>query len=339
MSTPLDHAYTVIATLHPAPTSRSMIEITGLARKRIPVKRYFCDVGIAAEYAIELNQQGYNVFHSVNCRAAMSGFERDVPYVTALVLDLQPERSDIAGVIDRLTRYGIAPTIAAISGNGVHLYVLLSEPVDPAIAKPIGERLCRATDSDRVYNVNRIFRTTGTMNLKPNKVPTWCYLIGLDASRKYNVTAVDEALDRMGAPAVKKRLDLPPHQPENPTEDIYELLGRVSPHAKAIIDSGEKNPYSDGQVSRSEADWFVISELIRNDATDEQIHTIYTTFPIGYLKYKEAGDHYLNQTIESARRSAAKIDNIRKAAAARGAPKKNRGGAADNGAQRAWSRR
>lgn len=329
MTTPAEHAQLTMAALNQHPGARALVEVTGLARRRIPVKQYYVDVPHAVDAAMELNAKGYNVFHSVNPRAAMSGFERDVAYAVALVLDLQPERSDIPGVVRRMTDHGIAPSIEAISGNGAHVYLLLDAPADPYSAKPVGERLCRATDSDRVFNINRILRTPGTVNLKPDKAPSWCYLTALNPERRYNLQQIEAAMDHMGVPSLRKVADAEPHQPENPTDDLRELLDRVSPHAYAIITSGEKNPFSEGQVTRSEADWFVVSELIRCDATDEQIHQIYAVYPIGYLKYREAGERYLNYTIESARRSTAQAE--RRNAYRRGpdAPKPARGGVAD----------
>jgi len=313
MTMPLDHARMLLTTLHPQPSADALVEITALlaTRKRyMPVQRYFTDIAVALEWAFEKNQpdQHWSIFHGVNARRSMGSFEANVGVSTALFLDLQPERTSIEETVAMLTNHGIPPSVQVCSGNGAHLYLLLN-PTDPMTAKPVAKRLCLATTSDAVFNVNRIARIPGSVNWKPPpKQPTWCYLQQIDPSRRYDLGQVDAALDAMGAPHVKTHKERPPREPENPPEgkDWWRLLReRLSLHALGIIDFGEKNPYSEKQISRSEADWFVVCSLVRADATDEMIKWVYDSQPIGLLKYHEAGARYLAHTIEAARRAAA----------------------------------
>ncbi len=292
------HAHTLIATLHKQPSETQLIEITGLAMKRIPVKRYFTDARLAAEFAIEVTNARFNVFVAANPRKAMSGFETDVPHVTAIPLDLQPERTDIAQVEAVLTKGGIPPTIVAVSGYGAHFYLTV-EPELRDKAKIVAERLVKYVHSDPIHNSNRIMRCTGTLNWKKNP-PRWCYLTNVSPARHYTVQQIDLALDRLGAgPAREHKEGIP--VPIDPPADWWDLRKRLSPSVLDVIDTGEKNAYSEKQVTRSEADWLVVCALVRAGAPDDMIHWIYETQPVGIMKYRSAGAHYLNRTIEKAR--------------------------------------
>jgi hypothetical protein len=321
---PLDHAKLLLSTLHPQPSAAALIEITALRAKRkgyLPTQRYFTDAQIAAEWALELNTQRYSIFVGVNPRHAMGSFETDVAASTALFLDLQPERTNLDEVFASLTRHGVPPSISVCSGNGAHLYLLLN-PIDPALAKPVARRLCGALSSDAVFNTNRIARIPGSINWKPPpKQPTWCYLTGVWPERRYDIAQVDAALDAMGAPSVRRPPTGTPIQPIDEATWI-DVRRQLSPHALAIIDFGEKNPYSEKQVTRSEADWLAICSLVRAGATDELIHWVYETQPIGDLKYREAGLRYLNHTIEAARRAT--VERNKEAAHQRRPPDKPR---------------
>lgn len=311
---PLDHAMAFLSAVHPTPQSSALIEITGLGPKRKPVKRYFTDVTLAATHALELNAipSCYSVFASVNPRTAFSGYEADVAAVSAIFLDLQPERTDIDGVIRRMTDFGIPPTIRAVSGQGQHAYLLLRDAAEPRAAKSVAERLCKATGSDPVFNTNRIARLPGSLNWKKER-PLWSYLLGLWPERRFELGHVDAALDAMGAPPARNRsqyVDPGPQASAEGEDWWFELKDRIPMHAREIIAWGERNEYSEKQLSRSEADWLVVCSLVRAGASDEQIRWVYDTQPVGWMKYREAGPRYLNHTIEAARRSEAKIVKI-----------------------------
>ena len=295
-------AHQLISLLHPRACETALIEITVMGG-RYPLKRYLTDPAIAAAHAIELNLQGLSSFVNVNPRSAFSGFERDVPFVSALFLDLQPERTPVAEVDKRLAIGRISPTITAVSGNGYHMYMKLSQPADPQKAKIVWERLCRFTGSDPVFSINRIARLTGTVNWK-KPTPRWCYLTDVQPDRQYTLDEIDFALDRLGAgPARPLKEGIP--VPVNPPVDWLELRKRLDEGTLDIIDTGEKNAFSERQVTRSEADWVVVCALVRAGCPDEMVIWVYETQPVGIMKYREAGARYLYKTIEAARRATA----------------------------------
>lgn len=307
MTAQLHHAFTLISTLHPQPHETALIEITGLMPKTRPVKRYFTRADIAAEAALELNALGYSAFANVNPRSAFSSFETDVPYVTALALDLQPERVPIENVWAQLAAAQLHPSITAVSGYGYHAYLLI-EPCERTRAKLVWERLCKWTISDAIFSVNRIMRLPGTLNHK-RKPPVWSYLLSLDASRRYTIEYVNDRMNAAGAPEARKPTEGIP-VPVDPPMDIFELRRRVGEQtggegALYIIDTGERNAYSEKQISRSEADWVVVCALVRAGVSDEGIHWIYERTNVRLLKYFQAGPRYLHRTIEAARRATA----------------------------------
>jgi len=301
--TQLQHAMTAISLLHRTPGDTRLIEITALAQRQAPVKRWFTKPELAAEFALDMNDAKLCVFCAINTRNAFSGFERNVPEVTAMALDLQPERTSIETVGAWLTAAGIAPTAQTVSGYGAHMYFLLSEAADPHKAKLVWERLCKITHSDAIFNTNRILRLPGSRNWKKTP-PRWCYFTGLNTQRQYTLYQIDRALDLMGAPPARSPKEGIPIDPEKML-DWPELRKRLHASVLDIIDTGEKNAFSERQVTRSEADWLVICALVRAGASDEMIHGVYETEPVGMLKYRSAGAHYLLRTIESARRATA----------------------------------
>lgn len=303
MTPQLQHASALISLLHPEPSATALVEITSMPSKHRALKNYFFYANLAAEHAVEETLKGYGVYVGLNPRSQMSAFERDVPFVTTLGLDLQPERTPLEEVAKRLGIGGILPTATAWSGGGQHMYFKLFEPAEPSAAKLIWERLCKFTGSDPVFNVNRIFRIPGTLNWKSHP-PRWAYLVDWHPERVYAIEEIDRALDRLGAaPGRPERAGIPVE--EDLSADWDELQKRLPESVYYAIQTGERNPLSEKQVTRSEADWLVVCGLVRAGATDSMIAYVYANTPIGLLKYREAGARYLSRTIESARRATA----------------------------------
>jgi hypothetical protein len=335
----LAQAYRLISLLHEHACETALIEITAMGGK-YPMKRYLTDAAISAAHAVELNLQGMSAFVNVNPRSAFSGFERDVPFVTALFLDLQPaeitKRLALTAGVDsidevkrRLALGRIPPTVTVTSGNGFHMYLKLSRPADPQKAKIVWERLVRFTGSDPVHSVNRIARLPGTVNWK--QPPRWCFMMEADiyADRLYDLDEIDIALDRLGAgPARPQKEGIP--VPEDPPVNWLELRKRLPEGVLDIIDTGEKNAFSERQVTRSEADWVVVCALVRAGCPDLMVHWVYETQPVGIMKYRESGARYLNKTIEAARRATAEPIEPVGRGRAYDAPKNARGSSGDS---------
>ncbi len=300
----LQHAHLLMSALHPQPHEKALVEVTGLMPKTKPVKRYFTRTDVAAECSVELNDVGYSTFVNVNPRDKFSSFEVDVPYVTALALDLQTTRMNIQSVDLQLMNAKIPPSITAVSGAGYHYYLLVEPCAKRDRAKAVWERLCKWTSSDPIFSLNRIMRVAGR-NWKYNP-PAWCYLTGVDLSRRYTIDFVDAQLTAAHAPDPRDAFkDLP--VATIPDLDMVEIRKKLAGIAGGegvldILKTGDRNPLSEKQISRSEADWAVICALVRIGCTDEMIFSIYVNEPVRLLKFYQAGPRYLQRTIESARR-------------------------------------
>lgn len=300
MLTGADHARLYLDRLHGH--SKGYIEIRALMRREIG--RQFFDARWpldAVEYALGINQHGYGVYCGVNPLATQGGYEKNVAAVGALFLDVDTKKADPERNHRKLCAHGLEPSMTVVSGNGAHFYFILEEAVPCADGKLVGQRLCDATDSDRVFNTNRIARVPGTLNWKTDP-PNLCFVASV-TPRNFTLSEISTALDRMGIPMVEPEADLAPTmQARDPVFDWIGFLTKLDAPVVDLIKNGEKHAHFD---SRSEADYRVVRALVTAGATDHQIYAIYSTEAIGRLKYREKGQRYLETTIRQARRDAA----------------------------------
>lgn len=299
-----DHAKALIDFLVPNPSSEAMIEITTLLGRRWG-KRFFTYTPAAIEYAFEANEFHFHAYVGVNPHVEENGKESAVPWVTALFLDFDLNKDVPANPTadyQRLSEVGLIPSAVVCSGGGYHLYFKLVEPVPRDEAKLVWRRLCDGTTSDRVFNVNRIARLPGTTNWKPP--PTMCRLDDLSGHR-YTLHDLSHGLDLLGVPKPAPEPEVVVSAPEDPLFNWDQLREQLSPPVRDLIQFGIKHGHT---PSRSEADFAVISELVRLGATNDQIKRIFDTTAIGALKYRKKGTdgvRYLNVSIDTARRKLA----------------------------------
>lgn len=299
--TAFDQAVMFVSRLHRH--RLGLVEITALKPAARPCKRWFqADaVADAVAYAYYMNEREYSVFVNVNPRANPRARDIDVAAVGALALDFDFKRINPTGILDLMRSDDIEPSMRVRSGHGLHVYLQLERAADPARARTVAARLCAFTGSDRIHNPSRIMRLAPSVNWKPPAA--WCLLDAV-SDRLYDLDAVDRWLDARGAPPARVRSDRAEVLvPVDPPADWPDLRLRLSGQVCDAIDFGMQN--GAGQETRSHTDWMVVCELVRCGATDDQIRWVYQTQQIGTLKYREAGDHYLRQTIKEARRHGA----------------------------------
>lgn len=319
MSTPGEHATAFMNRLFGRATGFIDVKVMNPVCRNDVGKQYF-DVrwpADAIDYAFDMNAWGYSTYCGVNPRRHRAGEEKDVLCIQALFLDLDLKRGvDIQRNLEKLQHFGLDPSMIVWSGNGAHFYLILDEPLPVDEGKLLAERLCNATESDRVFNATRIARIPGTLNFKTDP-PNVCYLTGL-SDRNYSADEVSCALDRMGVPHVAPKPDAAPtmmtNTDEDPLFDWFKVKDRLPPQTIDLIEFGIKHEH---HVSRSESDYEVVRDLVVAGVTDAQIHTIYSTMPIGTLKYRKAGIRYLNQTIKRARLDTSAPVKLRRPAFAR----------------------
>jgi len=278
------------------------VKIMNPVRRNDVGKQYF-DVrwpADAIDYAFEMNAWGYSAYCGVNPRRHRAGEAKDVLNIQALFLDLDVNKGvDVSMNLTKLQRFGLDPSMIVWSGNGAHFYFILDDPQPVEEGTLLAERLCDATESDRVFNATRIARIPGTLNFK-TEPPKSCYVATL-TERNYPAEEIAAALDRMGIPHVAPKPDVAPTMladERDPLFDWFKVKAKLRPQTVDLIEFGIKH---DHHISRSESDYEVCCDLVTAGVTDAQIHTIYSTMPIGTLKYCRAGIRYLNQTIKRAR--------------------------------------
>jgi len=163
----------------------------------------------------------------------------------------------------------IPPSIVVHSGHGFHLYWLLDEPCTSVetIEKANKSLANDVTTGDiSCWNVNRILRVPGTLNLKDatqpvvTKITTW------------RPDLVYKAKD-------------------------FEVLEDLPKNIRHKIRTGD----SRGHRSRSERDWSILASLVMYGASDELISAIFQLQPCGD-KAREH-DQYLAHTLEKVRES------------------------------------
>ena len=86
-----------------------------------------------------------------------------------------------------------APTMLVHSGNGVHGYWALKEPVSPQDAKPYAKGLHGALPTDATHDSSRIMRVPGTLNVKDPDHPTPCRIAEYRPERVYELTEFPRA--------------------------------------------------------------------------------------------------------------------------------------------------
>jgi len=134
----------------------------------------------------ERNQQSWNIYIGVNPRIEFdkSG-DANVKLARWLFADfddIQP--GDGCGrwefISDRIYRAGLdMPDVVISSGNGLHCYWRLSEPLtDMDRWRTIQEKLIITLDSDKtIKNPERIMRVPGFKNMKDAGSPKDCFII------------------------------------------------------------------------------------------------------------------------------------------------------------------
>lgn len=306
----IDHATAFMRTLFR--DGEGMVDMKILAPKKEPGRRFFTDCDEAVEHAMRVNAAGYSVYVGVNPRKREGGRETDVLHVRALFLDLDLKKgANPEATRAKLGRWGLPPSMTVWSGNGAHMYLILKEAVPCIQGKIVAERLCKVTDSDPVHNVNRIARLPGTVNWKDP--PRWCYVAEM-TDYEYTLDEVAHVLDRIGAPAVVQRSDayFDDAPMRDPLFNWEKVRMGLSPRVVDLITFGIQN--SERQVTRSEADWVVVTALVDAGLTNDQIRWVYCNpeYGIGSLKYRQSGDRYLNHTIKKARQAKAVPLRIKK---------------------------
>ena len=277
----------------------------------------------------------FNFYFSVNPpREAMSKKAKrlDIKEMAYLHVDIDPKKGEsmadaqkrIEELLTNQLPEGIpVPTAVVFSGGGYWGFWRLAEPFpingDSARyeeAKLYNLHLETTFDADSCHNVDRIARLPGTTNYPDAKkrakgrVEAEAKVLFFAEDHVYPLTRFTKA------PQVAvKRDGFSQGKTVKISENVERLqlddLPRTVPDkCKRVISMGEDEAEGeDSFKSRSEALWYVVCELVRNDCTDDQIYSIITDPDWGISESVIDGSNgnpvdYAKRQIENAREKA-----------------------------------
>ena len=207
-----------------------------------------------------------------------------------------------------IREFPLAPSAIVDSGHGFYAYYQLSEfwrfsgPADVGRYEALNRRLHEALGGDSTHDVTRVLRVVGTVNVKPG-CPMPCELVELDPEMRYGldelqaVLVADRAKRETTSESVATRSE---HVGESEGLRIVDKL-RLPPHIRHMVITGDYGVAT--YPSRSERDMAIVHHLVENGLSDEEIHTVFESYPCGD-KYREEGSNgsqYLDRTIRKAR--------------------------------------
>lgn len=152
-----------------------------------PVSEFLSDWKSVDNHLQYLNRKKvFNIHQCVNPRAKRPkkrGKNKDVSHYVTLWVDIDfhgtetASREDFRKNVQAFTEAGLAPSIIAESGHGLHAYWLLDKPYPYAEAHRCCAGLQDAFKADTVNDGSRVLRMPGTLNLKDPRNPGLCRVI------------------------------------------------------------------------------------------------------------------------------------------------------------------
>jgi P4 family phage/plasmid primase-like protien len=291
------------------------IELRLFAQDGKVTQRFFNSEAMAAEEAYEYYRQGMKVCFGVNLRVEKEGkkggkkdnvrwvsaFHAEIDYGT-LGHDAVSKHATRESALDAIHAFNLAPTIVIHSGGGFHCYWVLFNPLNVKEVgleriESVNKALSVLLGGDSATDISRVLRVPGTFNMKIPENPR-PVTIESCSCRKYQYEDFmhlirDERRDEVSS---KQTVAMPWPTATNPI-DADSLP--ISEKIKSLIKQGNRGQY----VSRSHADFAVITTLVHKGLSDSEIRQVFLQYPIGekYRQHK-APDQYLKHSIDKAKK-------------------------------------
>jgi hypothetical protein len=290
------------------------------------------ELGAAVEYAKVKNDQGFNIYFSVNPPRERISTDKlkkkQIAEAQRAHADVDPDVSEgyeagraqlLNGKLEKIKAQ--KPTFIIDSGNGLGVFFDYTEPMpletlsDLAAAELINRQAIAATEGDKgTHNIDRIMRLPGTINYsdkrKLNKgypAQTQAKLIYHDPDAVWDAEALAQALpppqdDGGKETTVSKIPKLTDEQAADVRRRVEELLSRGGKFAQRW--SGDAGDMADD--SGSAFDMSVGALLKMNGFTLEEVaYVLREMFEHGTVKAKN--DRYVNRIYK--RTTSDKVDN------------------------------
>ena len=312
----MDQAMEFFTCLLDAPLSqeRGEIEIR-VFPNRIGQQHFVKSEESAAEIAYVLCNQGIDVYFGVNSRMGRGGGKDNVHWVNAFHVEIdygtlghkkESPHETREDALAAITAFPMEPSIIVHSGGGYHCYWVLLNPVKVMLIgldniESINRALSASLVGDTATDISRLLRVPGTFNLKipdnPRPVTVESY-----SGKRYqyedfaHLVKSDDHKGKSAGPTIGTSPSISWAAAVNPI-DADSLP--ISEKIKSLIKQGNCCRY----ISRSHADFAVITSLVHKGLSDSEIRQIFIQYPIGE-KYRQhnAPDQYLKHSIDRAKK-------------------------------------
>jgi hypothetical protein len=141
-----------------------------------------------------------HVFFSVEPRFCKDGTKQGINKVTNIFVDIDPKGGVTqAEVVAKLQAMSHPPTAIVDSGNGIHAYWTLTEPL--AISSPadiariegiMSALLTRLGGDPACKDISRVLRVAGSINVKDLENPKLVRILDIDDSRRYPLSLFEQ---------------------------------------------------------------------------------------------------------------------------------------------------
>lgn len=229
-----------------------------------------------------------------------NGKKENIKYITTLWADVdfgavghkkKSKFADFEEAFQAVIAFPLKPSIIILSGHGLQVYWLLTEPIEVSNVSQIEGMLkgiSKNIGGDTTSDLSRIFRVPCSNNLKDPENTKEVIMHSYNPDTRYSIGDFEFLISE----------DASIEEETQPFDDIDSL--RVSQETKQLILAGKVD--SDHYESRSEADFRVVCDLVEAGYLDKEILIIFQKYPIGE-KFREQGGVYLLHTIKKARQN------------------------------------
>ncbi len=283
---------------------------------------FFRSVQAAAELTIDLCNQGLDVYVGVNPRTGQKGKKENVHYLSSFHAEIdygsighkkETEFANYEEAMDAINNFHLQPSAVIHSGGGFHCYWVLKTPLrvsDYGIAtlENINKALTQSLNGDPgTHDISRVLRVPGTFNFKNPQNPRPVGIISM-SGLTYEYDDFNEVLAIIKDEPIKSKAkaEVQTISLVDNKEPVQTSRGNnieidklpVTEKIKFLILHGNDGSYT----SRSEADMAVILSLVNKGLSENEIKSIFQTYPVG-VKYREhsAPDDYLKHNIQKAK--------------------------------------
>lgn len=251
----------------------------------------------AERVAFHLAANGWNVYFGVNPRNGRGGRD-SVAVASVCHVDLDG-MSFLPAALDTYGAAGIFPSVIVHSGNGAHLYWLLSAPSEDINGvERLNAGLAGMVGADSCWDSTRVLRVPGTDNIPSDKKraagrqTTKC-VIDTFSDRAYTLTELQDVVPRVDTTTEVVYVD--------PPKDITPL----STAEEVMYD-----PYVFSNMSdRSAADWALAVRMFTKGAEPEVVYRALWNSPWS-SKARQRGFKYMQYTVAKALRHSRELETF-----------------------------